>query len=206
MNGPYIVGVTGGSASGKTLFLKKLAKQFKENELCIVSQDNYYKPRELQPLDEEGIPNFDTPFSIDSALFAADLNELKHGRSVTRPRYTFNNPAAPQETLVFKPAPVIIVEGIFVFYYPDLAGQFDLKIFIDAREHVKLSRRIRRDQEERGYSVEDVLYRYEKHVAPTYEKYIAPLKYEADLVIPNNRGFDAALGVLSAFFRKKIEE
>lgn len=204
MNRPYIIGVTGGSASGKTIFLERLVKSFEKSEVCVISQDNYYRPKSLQPLDDEGIPNFDTPFSIDPDLFVADLNKLKEGREVTRSKYTFNNPAGKIEMLTFLPAPIIIVEGIFVFYYQDLANLFDLKVFVDAREFIKLSRRIRRDNEERGYTVEDVLYRYEKHVAPTYEKYIKPFKYDADLVIPNNQGFDNALAVLETFLKGKL--
>jgi uridine kinase len=96
------------------------------------------------------------------------------------------------------------VEGIFVFYYPEIAKLLDLKIFIDAREHIKFSRRISRDKAERGYDIEDVMYRYEKHVAPTYEKYIEPFKHEADFVIPNNLHFNKALEVITVFLKTKL--
>ena len=201
---PFIVGVTGGSASGKTLFLKCLVKSFRKEDLCIVSQDEYFKRKEDQPTDEKGISNFDTPFSIDADQFAADVKLLRQGEIVTRKEYTFNNPALTPKILTFNPAPIIIVEGIFVFYYPEIAKLFDLKIFIDAREHIKLSRRLSRDKAERGYDAEDVLYRYEKHVAPTYEKYIKPYKHEADFVIPNNLHFDKALEVITVFLKTKI--
>jgi uridine kinase len=105
--------------------------------------------------------------------------------------------------LEFKPATVMVVEGIFVFYREDIRNQFDLKIFIDAEEHIKLSRRIRRDGQERGYDMDDVLYRYENHVMPTYEKYIKPFKNEADLIIPNNLNFDRAMDVLRSYLRAK---
>jgi uridine kinase len=205
MNHPFIVGITGGSASGKTHFLKSLVQSFKAEELCIVSQDEYYRKKEEQPTDEKGISNFDTPFSIDSDQFAIDISQLRQGKKVTRQQYTYNNPALTPKILTFTPAPIIIVEGIFVFYYPEIAKLLDLKIFIDAREHIKLSRRISRDKTERGYEINDVLYRYEKHVAPTYEKYIEPFKHEADFVIPNNLHFDKALEVITLFLKTKVK-
>jgi uridine kinase len=204
MNQPFIVGITGGSASGKTLFLNTLVKAFKREDLCIISQDEYYKKKEEQPIDEKGIRNFDTPFSIDAEQFVTDIKLLKQGENVSRQQYTFNNPALTPKILSFKPTKVIIVEGIFVFYYPEIAKLLDLKIFIDAREHIKFSRRISRDKAERGYDIEDVMYRYEKHVAPTYEKYIEPFKHEADFVIPNNLHFNKALEVITVFLKTKL--
>ena len=200
---PYIIGITGGSASGKTLLLKSLLGAFQPHEICLVSQDNYYRDRELQPKDENGIYNFDTPQSIDFDQYAADIKALKEGKSVFRKEYTFNNPNATPTMIETKSAPIIVVEGIFVFYFPEVSNLLDLKIFIDANDIIKLKRRIVRDRDERGYDLEDVLYRYERHVAPTYEKYIKPFKQEADLVIPNNHSFRKALDVLIAFLKTK---
>lgn len=204
MEKPYIVGITGGSASGKTYFLKSLLEAFSSEELCLLSQDNYYLPRHQQPKDEQGVTNFDTPDSINVRQFALDIEALKKGKKVLKQEYTFNNPNATPQILEFIPAPVVVVEGIFVFYHQALSRQLDLKVFIEAEEHVKLSRRIRRDRDERGYDLDDVLYRYEKHVAPTYKKYIEPFKSEADFVVPNNRGCDKALDVLISFLKTKI--
>ncbi|HEY8402396.1 MAG TPA: uridine kinase [Cytophagaceae bacterium] len=200
----YIVGITGGSASGKTLFLNRLRSAFSTDELTIISQDDYYKKREFQPLDERGVENFDTPFSIDSEAFARDIRALCEGRSVEKEEYTFNNPALTPKIHTYTPAPILIVEGIFVFYFPEIAKMLDLKIFLDAKEYIKLKRRIIRDRNERGYDIEDVLYRYENHVAPTYERYIEPFKNDADIIIPNNAHFDKALEVLTGFLRSKF--
>ncbi|MFZ6665425.1 uridine kinase [Peijinzhouia sedimentorum] len=205
MTKPYIIGITGGSASGKTLFLNTLIKSFPNKEICLISQDNYYRARELQPIDDMGIKNFDTPNSIDYEQFAHDIRELLAGRTVSKLEYAFNNPEAKPEVLTFSPAPIIVVEGIFVFYYPEVASLLDLKIFIDAKEYIKLSRRIIRDRDERGYDLEDVLYRYDRHVAPTYEKYIAPFKSDADLVIPNNNHFKNAMDVLVVYLNNKLK-
>jgi uridine kinase len=204
MNKPYIVGITGGSASGKTLFLRSLLKSFNSNELCLISQDEYYKNKEQQPVDEKGIQNYDTPFSINIDQFTKDLQELISGKEVTKEEYTFNNPFSKPKMLTYKPAPIILVEGVFVFYYPQISELLNLKVFLDAKEYIKLRRRIARDKTERGYDVEDVLYRYENHVAPTYEKYIDPFKHEADMIIPNNQHFNNALEVLTVFLKSKI--
>ncbi|MGB3183090.1 MAG: uridine kinase [Cyclobacteriaceae bacterium] len=203
---PYIVGITGGSASGKTRFLNSLIDKFTPEEVCLISQDNYYRPRHLQPVDENGVQNFDTPHSINHEEYASDIRRLKSGKVVERKEYTFNNPEATPSMLVFRPSPIIVVEGIFVFYYPEVSEQLDLKVFIDARDYIKLKRRIIRDRDERGYELEDVLYRYEKHVAPTFDKYIKPFKYGADVILPNNRedAFDRSLDMLVTYLRSKI--
>lgn len=203
---PYLIGITGGSASGKTLFLNKLLKEFRKESITLISQDNYYFPREQQPVDENGVKNFDTPDSIDSDRFAADVEKLKRGELVTLTEYTFNNPKAIPRELEFKPAPIIVIEGLFVMYFPRIDELLDLRVFIDAKDHVKLKRRIIRDKIERGYDLDDVLYRYEKHVMPTFYKYLEPLRHDADLVIPNNTHFDNALQVLTGFIHHRLND
>lgn len=204
MQQPFIVGITGGSASGKTTFLRRLLASFPEDEICLISQDNYYHPRESQYVDAQGVTHFDLPSSIDSEAYAADVLSISQGREVRRPEYTFNNAAADVKELVFRPAPIVVVEGIFVFYFEEVARLLNLKVFIDAQEHVKVLRRIVRDRDERGYDLDDVLYRYIHHVAPTYDKYIKPYKNDADIIIPNNTQFDRGLDVLVSFLKTKV--
>lgn len=204
MTKPFTIGITGGSGSGKTFFLKNLENRFTSNELCLISQDHYYHPREMQQHDERGIKNFDLPESIDHKQFQLDIQTLKRGEVLKKKEYTFNNPNVTPKILEFKPAPVIIVEGLFVQYFPDIEQELDLKIFIEAKDHVKLTRRIKRDNEERGYDLEDVLYRYENHVMPVYETLIKPLKHRADIVIPNNSHFNRALDFLALAIKAKI--
>jgi uridine kinase len=203
---PYLIGITGGSASGKTTFLRRLLAAFPEDQICLISQDNYYHPREQQHRDEQGVENFDLPASIDSATYAADVLRISQGQEVRRLEYTFNNPDVKPRELVFRPAPIVVVEGIFVFYFKEIANLLNLKVYIDAQEHVKLHRRILRDRDERGYDLADVLYRYTHHVAPTYEKFIKPFKTEADIVIPNNQHFENGLEVLVGFLKGKVSE
>ncbi len=193
---PYTIGITGGSGSGKTFFINELASHFRPEEICLISQDHYYKPREIQFTDEQGVQNFDLPSSIDKDDFAADILKLKSGKAITKKEYTFNNSKATPRLLEFRPAPILIVEGLFVQYFPEIVKELDLRIFIEARDYVKLTRRIRRDSEERGYDLNDVLYRYQNHVMPIYDSLIEPLKHQADLIIPNNDHFEHALHVL----------
>jgi uridine kinase len=202
---PYIVGVSGGSGSGKTYFLESLLASFTKDEICLVSQDNYYRPIEEQALDENGWENFDLPDSIDYQLYADHIKNLRQGEEVHKLEYTFNNQTKIPEMLVFKPLPIILVEGIFVFYYKEISKLIDLKVFIEAKDHIRVKRRIIRDNQERGYDLNDVLYRYEHHVMPAYEKYIEPYKNEADFIIPNNNRFDKALEVITTFLKAKIK-
>jgi uridine kinase len=204
MSNPITVGITGGSGSGKTFFLQGLASRFHPGQVCLISQDHYYKPREQQPIDENGVRNFDLPHSIDREAFLHDLLLLKAGRDVHRNEYVFNNPAVEPRHLTFRAAPIIVVEGLFVQYFPEIEKELDLRVFIEAKDHVKLGRRIRRDQIERGYDLDDVLYRYQYHVMPVFEALIEPLKHKADLIIPNNSRVDRALDVLAAYLLKSI--
>lgn len=196
MRPPYTIGITGGSGSGKTFFINELSRHFDSGEICLISQDHYYKPRESQVTDDQGVKNFDLPGSIEHEQLYHDILKLKRGETLLKPEYTFNNPNVTPQVLEFRPAPILIVEGLFVQYFSEIAGELDLKIFIEAKDYVKLSRRIRRDNEERGYDLDDVLYRYQYHVMPIYETLIKPLKHKADLIIPNNHHFKHALHVL----------
>ena len=200
----FVVGITGGSASGKTFLMNKLIEELPEEGVCRISQDDYYRPISEIPKDGNGIENFDLPETIDHARFAAHIAALKRGEPVELREYTFNNPGAVPKVVRLLPRPVIVVEGLFIYYYPDVAHQIDLKIFVDAKEHLKIKRRIRRDNDERGYDLADVLYRWENHVAPTYEAYIKPQRSAADIVVNNNTNFDVALEVILTYLKEKI--
>lgn len=201
---PFIIGITGGSASGKTLFLSRLMDQFKTDDICLLSQDNYYRPIEHQTKDHNGIENFDLPGAIDDQAFATDIERLRKGEVVSRVEYTFNNTEKVPDMLHFHPRKILVVEGIFVFHFPEVAQLLDLKIFIDARDKIKLKRRIKRDNEERGYDLQDVMYRWKYHVKPTYEEYIRPHKRSCDIVIPNNQHFEKGLDVIVSYLKNQI--
>jgi uridine kinase len=176
-------------------------EQFDSDDICLLSQDNYYRPKHHQTKDENGIENFDLPGAIDDVAFAADVEKLRSGEIVTREEYTFNNSEKIPTLLHFHPKKILVVEGIFVFHFPEVAKLLDLKIFIDAQDKIKLKRRIKRDNEERGYDLQDVMYRWKYHVKPTYEEFIRPHKRSCDIVIPNNHHFEKGLQVIVSYLK-----
>ena len=203
---PFVIGISGGSGSGKTSFIRALSDRFSKAELCIVSQDDYYLPREQQHKDENEEYNFDLPKSFNKKKFREDIGHLIAGENITIEEYTFNNPKAKPRRITFHPAPVLVIEGLFVLHFKKIAPLLDLRVFINAKENLKIIRRIMRDQVERGYPLDDVLYKYQHHVLPSYERYIQPYKEEADIIVNNNRDFQRGLDVLSGFIRSKLTE
>ncbi|MEM6264246.1 MAG: uridine kinase [Bacteroidota bacterium] len=193
---PYIIGICGGSASGKTFFLEQLRSRLPEDRLTFISQDNYYKKKEEQTRDEEGLINFDHPDSVKLNELEQDLERLLKGETLQREEYTFNNPNWKPKLLTYTPTDIIILEGLFIFWQENLAKLIDLKVFVDADENVRLSRRIRRDLHERGYPVEEVLRDYSKFVAPMYRKFVEPTKRRADIIVQNNHHIYKAIDVL----------
>jgi uridine kinase len=204
MKKPLIIGITGGSGSGKSFFVRELVKNFNADQVCLVTQDNYYKPRDQQPADAKGIKNFDKPESIDGEELLKDLKKLTKGKQVEILEYTYNNPDIKPKKIVFKPAPVLIIEGLMVFYWPEIKEMIDFSVFIDAEDLIKVKRRIKRDALERGYDLDDVLYRYEHHVAPFYKEHLEPLKKEIDVIIPNNKDFMKGLAILRGFISNHL--
>lgn len=187
MNKPYIIGIAGGSGSGKTFFLKCFLEHFTNDEVCLVSQDDYYIPVAHNMTKEENkLYNFDLPSTIDHAHFEEDIDSLINGKAIYKKEYTFNNPDIVPKTLEIKPAPIMLVEGLFILHFKKISESLDLKIFIEADDEIALQRRLKRDLIERGYSREDVLYKWANHVVPAYREYLLPYKNECDKIITNN--------------------
>ncbi len=195
-NKPYLVGICGGSGSGKTFLLDQILHHWPLASITLVSQDNYYLPLEAQRKEADGLTNFDHPDSVDLHRLETDVRELMQGHPVRIQEYTFNNPLATAATIVMKPAPIIIVEGLFIYHRQSLSKLIDLKVFVEAHEHIRLARRLRRDDSERGYSSESVLRDWERFVAPMYRQFIEPTKYDCDLIIPNHSHMYRAVQVL----------
>lgn len=203
---PFVIGVTGGSGSGKTSFINRLREKFSEDEICLISQDDYYFPKELQKKDKEGIINFDRPKSIDKDAFKKDIIALINGETVEKEEYTFNNDNVTPQILTFKPAPILLIEGLFVFHFKKIRQLMDLKTFVHAKENLKVIRRIKRDRIARNYPLDDVLYRYQNHVLPSFEKYINPYIEQADIVINNNDNFEMGLKVMTGYLRHHLDK
>ncbi|MGV3684905.1 MAG: uridine kinase family protein [Daejeonella sp.] len=184
---PFVIGIAGGSGSGKTFFLKCFLNHFKESEVCLVSQDDYYfRVAHTMTAEENKLYNFDVPATIDQELFMRDITKLINGETVLQKEYTFNNPNAEPKLLEIRPAPIVIVEGLFILHFKEISELLDMKIFIETDEEVALKRRLKRDLLERGYPEEDVLYKWNNHVMPAYQTFLLPFKDECDEIITNN--------------------
>jgi uridine kinase len=185
-NKPYVIGIAGGSGSGKTFFLRCFLNHFTQGEVCLVSQDDYYHPVGEMTAEENKLFNFDLPSTIDDALFTKDISALLTGDTVFKKEYTFNNSSVVPKILEIRSAPIIIVEGLFILHFKEIADLLDLKIFIDTEEDVALQRRLKRDLIERGYSEDDIHYKWMNHVLPAYKEFLLPYKGECHKVIVNN--------------------
>jgi uridine kinase len=183
---PTIIGIAGGSGSGKTFFLKSFLHYFKTDQVTLVSQDDYYIPAGEMTQEENKLYNFDLPSTIDDQQFLLDIKKLINGETVYKKEYNFNNPLAVTKILEISPAPIIIVEGLFILHFKHIHELLDHKIYIEADEHIALERRIQRDGIERGYPEEDVLYKWHNHVVPAYQEYLLPYRDGCDQIIYNN--------------------
>jgi len=178
---------------------------FEASQVALISQDNYYYERERQFQDVNGEINFDLPTAIDRESLNQDVADLIEGKIVVKKEYTFNNPAAETKMVSIQPAPILIIEGLFVFHYVELAAKMDLKVYVDALEDVKLKRRIIRDLTERGYPESDVRYRWKNHVMPSYHNYLKPHKKNCDIIINNNSTYQNGLTVLVNHLKASID-
>ena len=198
-----VIAITGGSGSGKTSVLQSIREKFTQEEVCIISQDDYYQPRTEQQKDQHGYLNFDLPSALDLDSFERDIKSLTEGITVNRPSYVFNNEVEVSDLLTFHPAPVIVLEGLFLYASPSLVKLINYSVYMHAKEDLKLIRRIRRDIDERNYSLDEILHRYQHHVMPSYTTYIRHLRERVDLVINNNETYRRGLEMLLAFIASK---
>jgi len=185
-NKPFIIGIAGGSGSGKTFFLNCFLHHFKNDEVTLVSQDDYYIHAGEMTQEENKLYNFDLPSTIDDEQFLHDIKKLIKGEVVYKKEYNFNNPLAIVKILEINPAPIIIVEGLFILHFKEIGALLDHSIFIEAEESVALERRVKRDGMERGYSEEDVVYKWVNHVMPSYQEFLIPYREQCHRIISNN--------------------
>jgi uridine kinase len=186
-----IVGICGGSGSGKTTLLRRLSREFEHLNPSVFSMDNYYHPIESQEKDELGIYNFDLPTALDEERLSADLERLIDGESIVVKEYHFNAPPDKNVLVTIDPSPLVIVEGLFLFHFRRVRSLLDFSVFVEVDHAVQLDRRLYRDQETRGYSRDDIMYQWNNHVMPCYEKYLLPYKAEADFIFRNDSRADS---------------
>lgn len=201
-----VIGIAGGSGSGKTTVVNAITRQLKE-KVVIIPQDSYYKDSSHLPLQERQKVNFDHPDSIDFRLLNEQLKMLKDGQPIEQPVYSYLTCSRSRtETVTVRPAEVIIIEGILIFTCPELREQMDIKIFVDADDDDRLMRVMARDILERGKTVETVIERYTKTVKPMYLQFIEPSKRYADIIIPQGGHNKVAIDIISATIEKALHK
>ena len=201
-----VIGIAGGSGSGKTTVVKEITKQLKER-VVVIPQDSYYKDSSYLPLEDRQKINFDHPEAIDFKLLFKQLKELKEGKRIEQPVYSYLTCSrSTTETVTVEPADVIIIEGILVFTCKELREQMDIKIFVDADDDDRLMRVMARDIIERGKTVETVIERYTKTVKPMYLQFIEPSKRYADIIIPQGGHNKVAIDIISATIEKSLQK
>ena len=199
-----VIGIAGGSGSGKTTLMKNLIDKFGD-VITVLSHDNYYKRHDELTYEERCKLNYDEPGAFDTSLMIYQLDQLRHGQAIDCPVYDFTVHNRSNDTTRIVPERVIIVEGILIFESEPLRQLMDIKIFVDADADVRLCRRIRRDVNKRGRSLESVLTQYQQTVKPMHEKYVEPTKKYADLVVPEGGKNLVALELIEGRIRRHLE-
>jgi len=203
---PLVVGIAGGTGSGKTTVARRLAEALPTERVALIEHDHYYRDQsELSP-EERALVNYDHPDSLESSLMAEQLATLRSGRGVEVPIYDFVSHTRTPKTRRVEPAPVIIVEGILVFVEEAVREQMDVKIFVDTDADLRVLRRIRRDIEQRGRSFKSVREQYYRTVRPMHLQFVEPSKRWADLIVPEGGQNKVAVDVIVAMLRRAVGE
>ena len=203
-NNILVIGIAGGTGSGKTTLMKNIVTRF-EGDVTVLSHDNYYKRHDDMTYEERCQLNYDEPNALETDLMAVHLDALRHGQAIDCPVYDFAAHNRSNETVRIEPRKVIIVEGILIFENEPLRDLMDIRIFVDTDADVRLCRRIKRDVNKRGRSLESVLAQYQQTVKPMHEKYVEPSKKYADLVIPEGGKNQVALAMLEGCIRNHLK-
>ncbi len=200
-----VVGIAGGTGAGKSTVVRKVMERLPKDKVALIPQDNYYVDNSHLSEEERKALNFDHPSAIEFPLLVEHVKNLKEGRSAQLPIYSYFTCKRAEETIEIKPRKVVIVEGILILTNKPLRELLDLKVFVDADADDRLLRCIQRDILERGRSVKDVLYRYEKTVKPMHNQFIEPSKRYADLIVPQGGNNLVAIKVLSDLILSKCD-
>ena len=202
----FIIGIAGGTGSGKTTVVRKLIERLPNGEVVVIPQDSYYKDSSDVPAEERQNINFDHPDAFEWPLLAKHIEQLKQGHAVEQPIYDYITSSRQKETIHVEPREIIIVEGIMALRDYHLRQQMDLKIFVDADADDRLIRVVQRDIVERGRTVEAVMERYQRVLKPMHEQFIETCKRYADVIIPQGGHNNAAINMLVKFIKQELKE
>jgi len=200
----FIIGIAGGTGSGKTTVVRKVIETLPKDEVAIIPQDSYYKDSGHLPMEDRQEINFDHPRSLEFKLLIEHIKRLKEGKEIKQPIYSYLTCTRSDETILVKPKKVIIVEGILILQNAQLRNLMNIKVFVDADNDDRLMRVIQRDLVERGRSVNKVLERYEKTVKPMHLQFIEPTKRYADVIIPQGGDNQVGIDLISSIIEKNL--
>lgn len=195
---PIVVGLAGGSGSGKTTVLRRLMERFGTEHVAVVDHDSYYLDLVHLAPERRAKFNFDHPDALETELLIAHLDELLEGKAIEKPVYDFTGHVRSEATTTIEPRPIVIVEGILVLSDARLRDRMQIKLFVEAADDIRLIRRIRRDINERGRAVDDILSQYERTVRPMHHSYVEPSRNEADIIIPRGGHNTVAIDLVVA--------
>ena len=201
-----VIGIAGGTGSGKTTVVNKILQQLNVEGVNVLSQDNYYHDNQHLTLSEREVLNYDHPKSIDFDLLIKHVAALKNGVAIEQPIYSFVTHSRSGDFVSIEPKSVLIVEGILVLTNSELLREYDLKVFVHADSDERLIRRIRRDTQERGRDLQEVLHRYQTTLKPMHQEFIEPSKNEADLIVPNMKQNTVAIDFLSTVINNTLKK
>jgi len=199
-----IIGIAGGTGSGKTTVVNQILNEIAPDEVCVISQDSYYNATDELSYEQRTKINFDHPKSIDFTLLVKHLKNLKKGKVIEQPIYSFVSHNRVKDTLKTHPRKVVIVEGILIFNNKELLDLFDIKVFVHADADERLIRRMTRDIKERGRDMDEVLTRYRETLKPMHQQFIEPTKNYADIIIPNDRYNTVAVDIVRTIINEKL--
>ena len=202
----FIIGIAGGTGSGKTTVVRKLTERLPKGEVVVIPQDSYYKDSSHVPVEERQNINFDHPDAFDWTLLEKHIAMLKQGQAIEQPIYDYITCTRQKETIHIEPKEIIIVEGIMALIDQDLRNQMDIKIFVDADGDDRLIRVISRDIVERGRTAEAVMERYQRVLKPMHQQFIEPCKRYADVIIPQGGHNNAAINMMVKFIKQELRE
>jgi uridine kinase len=201
-----IIGIAGGTGSGKTTVVHQIMNELPTAEVGVISQDSYYRETSSMSYEERTKINFDHPRAIDFDLLISHLKDLKAGKVIDQPIYSFITHNRTDNTISTHPRKVMIVEGILIFTNPEIRDLFDIKVFVHADSDERLIRRLKRDIAERGRDMEEVLTRYQTTLKPMHDQFIEPTKAFADIIIPNDKYNTVAIDVVRAVINQRIDK